>query len=69
MQNSFERLESSNVEYIYICVCVCVCVCVSFLRIGVNVNRGYKINVRLLPHYDDSAFLEYNDLLGTMLHE
>ncbi|KAI9260555.1 WLM domain-containing protein [Phascolomyces articulosus] len=37
--------------------------------LGVNVNRGYKINIRLRPHYDDSAFLEYNDLLGTMLHE
>ncbi|KAI7858025.1 WLM domain-containing protein [Circinella umbellata] len=37
--------------------------------LGVNVNRGFKINIRLRPQYDDSTFLEYNDLLGTMLHE
>ncbi|KAI8146888.1 WLM domain-containing protein [Fennellomyces sp. T-0311] len=37
--------------------------------LGVNVNRGGKINIRLRPHYDDNTFIEYNDLLGTMLHE
>ncbi|KAI8369317.1 WLM domain-containing protein [Radiomyces spectabilis] len=37
--------------------------------LGCNVNRGYKINIRLRPHYDDTQFLDYNDLLGTMLHE
>ncbi|RCH83377.1 hypothetical protein CU098_007744 [Rhizopus stolonifer] len=37
--------------------------------LGVNVNRGWKINLRLRPHYDDTQFLEYEDILGTMLHE
>ncbi|ORY96128.1 WLM domain-domain-containing protein [Syncephalastrum racemosum] len=37
--------------------------------LGVNVNHGLKINIRLRPHYDDTMFLEYHDLLGTMLHE
>ncbi|KAG1461026.1 hypothetical protein G6F46_005118 [Rhizopus delemar] len=37
--------------------------------LGVNVNHGWKINLRLRPHYDDSQFLEYNDILGTLLHE
>ncbi|KAI9015676.1 WLM domain-containing protein [Phycomyces nitens] len=37
--------------------------------LGTNVNRGYKINLRLRPHYDDSIFLDYEDILGTMLHE
>ncbi|KAL1926969.1 hypothetical protein VTP01DRAFT_5299 [Rhizomucor pusillus] len=37
--------------------------------LGCNINRGYKINIRLRPHYDDTTFLDYNDLLGTMLHE
>ncbi|KAI8878824.1 WLM-domain-containing protein [Backusella circina FSU 941] len=37
--------------------------------LGCNVNRGYKINLRLRPHFDDTIFLEYNDILGTLLHE
>ncbi|KAG0192116.1 hypothetical protein DFQ28_010115 [Apophysomyces sp. BC1034] len=37
--------------------------------LGLNVNRGLKIKLRLRPSYDDTLFLEYNDLLGTMLHE
>ncbi|KAI7903696.1 WLM domain-containing protein [Cokeromyces recurvatus] len=37
--------------------------------LGTNVNRGWKINLRLRSHYDDSKFLEYEDLLGTLLHE
>lgn len=37
--------------------------------IGLNINHGFKINIRLRPHYDDTVFLDYNDLLGTMLHE
>lgn len=39
------------------------------LGLGVNVNHGLKISIRLRPHYDDTTFLEYHDLLGTMLHE
>ncbi|PHZ17357.1 WLM-domain-containing protein [Rhizopus microsporus ATCC 52813] len=35
----------------------------------VNVNSGWKINLRLRPHFDDTQFLEYEDILGTLLHE
>lgn len=37
--------------------------------LGVNVNRGWKINLRLRPHFDESQFLEYEEILGTLLHE
>ncbi|KAI7894466.1 WLM domain-containing protein [Mucor mucedo] len=37
--------------------------------LGVNVNRGWKVNLRLRPHYDDKLFLEYEEILGTLLHE
>ncbi|KAI9250023.1 WLM domain-containing protein [Sporodiniella umbellata] len=37
--------------------------------LGTNVNRGWKVNLRLRPSYDDTQFLEYKDILGTMLHE
>ncbi|KAI9486106.1 MAG: WLM domain-containing protein [Benjaminiella poitrasii] len=37
--------------------------------LGTNVNKGWKINIRLRPHYNESQFLEYEDLLGTLLHE
>ncbi|KAI8644151.1 WLM domain-containing protein [Parasitella parasitica] len=36
---------------------------------GMNVNRGWKINLRLRPHHDETQFLEYEDILGTLLHE
>lgn len=37
--------------------------------LGLNVNRGQEIKIRLRPHYDENTFLPYEDLLGTMLHE
>ncbi|KAL0095359.1 WLM-domain-containing protein [Phycomyces blakesleeanus] len=37
--------------------------------LGTNVNRGHTINLRLRLHYDDKLFLDYEDILGTMLHE
>ncbi|KAJ2781662.1 hypothetical protein GGI15_003159 [Coemansia interrupta] len=37
--------------------------------LGVNINGGQEIRLRLRPAHDPSAFLPYGDLLGTMLHE
>ncbi|KAJ2896302.1 hypothetical protein IWW38_002066 [Coemansia aciculifera] len=37
--------------------------------LGLNVNRGQEIRIRLRPSHDPSQFLIYEDLLGTMLHE
>ncbi|KAI8091870.1 WLM domain-containing protein, partial [Thamnidium elegans] len=37
--------------------------------LGVNVNRGWKVNLRLRYPYDENSFLEYEDILGTLLHE
>ncbi|CAG8780304.1 21116_t:CDS:2 [Gigaspora margarita] len=37
--------------------------------LGVNINKGQKICIRLRPHYDESRFLDFNDLIGTTLHE
>ncbi|OZJ03788.1 hypothetical protein BZG36_03008 [Bifiguratus adelaidae] len=37
--------------------------------LGLNVNRTTKICIRLRPHFDENAFLDYDSLLGTMLHE
>ncbi|KAJ2745609.1 hypothetical protein GGI20_002044 [Coemansia sp. BCRC 34301] len=37
--------------------------------LGLNVNRGQEIRIRLRPAHDDTQFLLYEDLLGTMLHE
>ncbi|GAN03547.1 WLM-domain-containing protein [Mucor ambiguus] len=37
--------------------------------LGMNTNKGWKINLRLRPHYDETQFLEYQDILGTLLHE
>ncbi|RUS19783.1 WLM domain-containing protein [Endogone sp. FLAS-F59071] len=37
--------------------------------LGLNVSYGYKICIRLRPHYDANQFLPYESLLGTMLHE
>ncbi|KAJ2026699.1 hypothetical protein GGI06_000038 [Coemansia sp. S85] len=37
--------------------------------LGLNVNRGQEIRIRLRPSHDPTQFLPYYDLLGTMLHE
>ncbi|KAJ2719194.1 hypothetical protein GGI07_005359 [Coemansia sp. Benny D115] len=37
--------------------------------LGLNVNRGQEIRIRLRPAHDDRQFLIYEDLVGTMLHE
>ncbi|KAG2188098.1 hypothetical protein INT44_000849, partial [Umbelopsis vinacea] len=34
-----------------------------------NVNKGYRIDIRLRSPADVSTFLVYDDLLGTLLHE
>lgn len=37
--------------------------------LGLNVNRGQEIRIRLRHPHDIKRFLEYEDLVGTMLHE
>ncbi|KAJ3055170.1 hypothetical protein HK097_011324 [Rhizophlyctis rosea] len=37
--------------------------------LGLNVNRGREIKIRLRPHSDESRFLHFESLVGTMLHE
>lgn len=37
--------------------------------LGLNVNRGQKILVRLRAPHNDRCFLPINDLIGTLLHE
>ncbi|KAI9361340.1 WLM domain-containing protein [Pilaira anomala] len=37
--------------------------------LGVNYNKGWKINLRLRYAHDENSFLEYEDILGTLLHE
>ncbi|KAJ2812657.1 hypothetical protein H4S07_001248 [Coemansia furcata] len=37
--------------------------------LGLNVNRGQEIRIRLRPSHDATQFLPFYDLLGTMLHE
>ncbi|KAJ2611425.1 hypothetical protein H4S08_003168 [Coemansia sp. RSA 1365] len=37
--------------------------------LGLNVNRGQEIRLRLRSAHDDGLFLEYTEVLGTMLHE
>jgi hypothetical protein len=37
--------------------------------LGLNVNRGYRIMIRLRCPNDQNTFLPYESLLGTMLHE
>ncbi|CAH1756640.1 4016_t:CDS:2 [Entrophospora sp. SA101] len=37
--------------------------------LGLNIDRGKKICIRLRPHYDQTRFFDFNDLIGTMLHE
>jgi hypothetical protein len=36
---------------------------------SLDVNMGQKILIRLRPAFDRGAFLQEEDLLGTMLHE
>ena len=37
--------------------------------LGMNVNRGWKIMIRLRDPYDENHFYPYTEVLGTMLHE
>lgn len=37
--------------------------------LGLNVNHGQKIYLRLRPHGNDFWFLPMEDLMGTMIHE
>jgi hypothetical protein len=37
--------------------------------LGVNINRGKQIKIRLRQPYDNNVFLDFHDLIGTMLHE
>ncbi|KAJ8330926.1 hypothetical protein O5D80_000945 [Batrachochytrium dendrobatidis] len=37
--------------------------------LGLNVNHGQVIRIRLRHAFDDNQFLEFHDLIGTMLHE
>ena len=37
--------------------------------LGLNVNAGEEIRIRLRPAHNEHAFLPFDDLLGTMLHE
>eukprot|EP00039_Didymoeca_costata_P029679 m.25869 g.25869 ORF g.25869 m.25869 type:complete len:390 (+) comp7744_c0_seq2:102-1271(+) len=37
--------------------------------LGLNVNRGQKICVRIRDPNNESSFLPYNEVLGTLLHE
>ncbi|KAL1919316.1 uncharacterized protein VTP21DRAFT_2009 [Calcarisporiella thermophila] len=36
---------------------------------GLNVNKGQEIKLRLRYSYDEKKFMEYDYILGTMLHE
>ncbi|CCH45691.1 DNA damage response protein WSS1 [Wickerhamomyces ciferrii] len=37
--------------------------------LGMNMNAGYKIFIRLRPPFNENVFLPMNELIGTMLHE
>jgi hypothetical protein len=37
--------------------------------LGLNVNRGAEVKIRLRPAHDDNSFYDWNHILGTMLHE
>jgi hypothetical protein len=37
--------------------------------LGLNYNRGQKILIRLRPAGREDTFYEFEDLIGTMLHE
>lgn len=36
---------------------------------GINIDRGAKICLRLRPAHDPHSFLDFDFILGTMLHE
>lgn len=37
--------------------------------LGLNVNYGQKILIRLRPHHNDRSFLPMSEIVGTFLHE
>ncbi|KAG8896764.1 hypothetical protein FRC01_011630 [Tulasnella sp. 417] len=37
--------------------------------LGININGGQKICLRLRPYFDKGAFLRQEEIVGTMLHE
>lgn len=37
--------------------------------LGMNVNRGQRILIRMRPAFDKNAFLDYETIMGTMIHE
>lgn len=37
--------------------------------LGTNYGKGKKISLRLRPHYNESEFMSFEDVIGTMLHE
>lgn len=37
--------------------------------LGLNVNHGQRISIRLRYHHDPSSFIPFENVLGTMLHE
>lgn len=37
--------------------------------LGVNINRGAKICIRLRPFHSPDSFYDMDSLVGTMLHE
>lgn len=37
--------------------------------LGTNYGKGIKVSLRLRPHYNDSEFMPFDDIIGTMLHE
>lgn len=37
--------------------------------LGLNVNRGAEVKIRLRPARDEESFYDWNHILGTMLHE
>eukprot|EP00639_Heterosigma_akashiwo_P028201 CAMPEP_0194673506 /NCGR_PEP_ID=MMETSP0295-20121207/7095_1 /TAXON_ID=39354 /ORGANISM="Heterosigma akashiwo, Strain CCMP2393" /LENGTH=131 /DNA_ID=CAMNT_0039557447 /DNA_START=159 /DNA_END=551 /DNA_ORIENTATION=- len=37
--------------------------------LGMNVNRGQKVLIRMRPAHNPNSFYPYEHLLGTMLHE
>lgn len=39
------------------------------LLLGLNVNKGQKILIRLRPPYSENSFYPMSDLIGTLLHE
>lgn len=37
--------------------------------LGINMNRGQRINLRLRPHNNPTSFYDYEQLVLVMLHE